>query len=96
MRLLDTRRYTHRSGFTLGLKGRRSSMVVLTNAVAAGVAPIPLDSEYIARELSLAMMPLMIAPVVLARALSLLPLATEGAIHTIIHGVRFQPNKNSI
>ena len=71
-------------------------MVVLTNAVAAGVATIPLDSEYIARELSPAMMPLMIAPVFFARAFFLLPLATEGAKHTISHGVRFQPNKNSI
>jgi len=71
-------------------------MVVLTNAVAAGVATIPLDSSYIARDISLDIIPLIIAPVFFARALSLLPLATEGAIHTIIHGARFQPNKNSI
>jgi len=55
-----------------------------------------LDSSYIARDINLDIKPLIIAPVFFARAFSLLPLATEGAIHTIIHGVRFQQNKNSI
>ena len=38
-------------------------MVILTNAVAASVATIPLDSSYIARDISLDIQPLIIAPV---------------------------------